>query len=1325
MTAAVPPPAGARPPGAGPPSGAGKPPLPVTRRRRWLRRLVIAGVVTPVVIAIVGFWIVPPIVKHVLETQVRDVLGRRVTVGRVRANPFALSLTIDDLQIFETDQRTPFVGFGRLYVNAELASVYHRAPVVREIRLDSPRIHLVRLTATAGAWADPSAYNFSDILARLAARAPHPEPPSEPGPPARFSINNVRITDGKITFDDRPLASTHEISGFDLGVPFVSTLPTFIDTFVEPGLHLSIDGAPFAILGRSKPFKDSLETTLELRAHRLDLTRYLPYVPVPLRFDLVSALLDVAVDVSFVRPSTDAPRLTARGRVALDQVLLREKSAAPLVGLGQLEVVVASADLLAQRFKVDRVAVTGLDVHARRLADGMLNLERLAPAPPGPAPKARAPTARPIGGTTPARQPTAREEPGPRFEIAEIVLEKATLHVRDERVHPAFELRVDDLTASVRGLSNIPGARPATVALGLRATPGGIFKQEGTFSLTPLAASGSFTWEGIEPARFAPYYRPAIAFDVREGRVRLGAKYEFGAAVKEGTAAAAGSGAGSAPSVPVRVTDAFIEVAGLALRRPDARDDFFGVEDLAVRGIDVEPIRHTAAVREIVTRGGRVMAERSAAGVLDLSQLIPPPGGGVGAAGGGRGAGPGATEPRGRPPGPEPPASPVPEPEPPGEPWNVTLGRLELAGWSAHFDDRLVKPRASLTVSPIAVTASGFGTAPGARGTFDVKLGINKRGRLSLSGTAGLAPVTADVKLDLRGLEILPLQPYFADRVNLLVTDGALSVTGRAKVELPPAPARPPGQAPAAAPVPHISFTGDIDLANLASIDGDKHEELLRWKSFHIGRLAVSTVPSALAIADISLTDFYSRLMIFPDAHFNVEDVLTPPAARGSGPPGKAGAETGAKGVLATKGGAANPGRTSTSTAAASSPAASSSAAAPRISIGQVTLQGGHVSFTDRLIRPNYAAELTDLAGRVSGLSADGATQADVDVRGSLDHSGNLSIVGKVNPLAKDLFVDLKVRLEDFELPPTSPYAGKYAGYGISKGKLSLALDYHIADRKLDARNRLVIDQFTFGDKVASPDATGLPVRLAVALLKDRNGVIDIDLPVAGSLDNPDFKVGRAVLKVLGNLIVKAATAPFSMIASLFGGGEELSRLDFAPGAASLDAKGRSKVTSLAKALDQRPGLSFEIEGGADRERDREGLERNLYERKLKTQKLLELVESGAAVSSDPDGVVFDAAERDRLVDKAYRAETFPKPRNALGRPKELPVPEMEKLLLANTIVDDDALRALAERRATTVREALARAAPSGAERLFLIPPRLTIASEGPGNRVEFKLKKN
>jgi hypothetical protein len=172
---------------------------------------------------------------------------------------------------------------------------------------------------------------------------------------------------------------------------------------------------------------------------------------------------------------------------------------------------------------------------------------------------------------------------------------------------------------------------------------------------------------------------------------------------------------------------------------------------------------------------------------------------------------------------------------------------------------------------------------------------------------------------------------------------------------------------------------------------------------------------------------------------------------------------------------------------------------------------------------PRISATLTELAGRLTGLSSDVATQADVEIRGALDHTGQLGITGRINPLARDLFVDMKAEVKDLDLPPASPYSAKYVGYGIRKGKLSLALAYHITSRKLHATNHLLFDQLTFGDKVQSPDAVNWPVKLAVALLKDRHGVIDVDLPIAGSLDDPDFKVGRLIWKALGNLVVKAA----------------------------------------------------------------------------------------------------------------------------------------------------------------------------------------------------------
>jgi hypothetical protein len=243
-------------------------------------------------------------------------------------------------------------------------------------------------------------------------------------------------------------------------------------------------------------------------------------------------------------------------------------------------------------------------------------------------------------------------------------------------------------------------------------------------------------------------------------------------------------------------------------------------------------------------------------------------------------------------------------------------------------------------------------------------------------------------------------------------------------------------------------------------------------------------------------------------------------------------------------------------------------------------------------------------------------------------------------------------------------------------------------------------------------------VRLAVSLLKDRHGVIDVDLPISGSLDDPEFKIGRAILKVLGNLVVKAVTAPFSLLASAFGGGEELSRVDFAAGAATLDGVAQKRLATLAKALRDRPGISFEIEGAAD-ERDREGLRRLLHERKLKARKLATLVEGGTTAPALEE-IKIEPGERPSLIEAAFKLEKFPKPKNALGFEKSLPPSEMERLMLANTRVETDELRALALARATVVQSTLARAVPGGASRLYLVAPRV-----GGGNRVEFKLKKD
>ena len=590
---------------------------PRSRTRRRLRRLAIGGASGLVSFAVLGFLVAPPIARHVAQKQLGELLGRKVTIGRLRINPFALSVTVGDFRVYEPDQVTPFVGFSRLYVNAQLSSVLRRAPVLKEIALDSLHLHVVRTKATAEAWADVgAAYNFSDIVARLQARPKSPEPPAPPdAPPPRFSLNNIHVSDLAVTFDDLPTGGHHEISELAVGVPFVSTLPVYVDAFVEPGFSVRIDGTPFAIKGRTKPFKDSLETVLELRLNALDLTRYVPFVPVRLPFSVDSARLSLALDLTFVRPRVDAPKATIKGDVTLAKLDVKERHKTgpkPLATLEKLEVRVGETDLTAQRFHVEKVLLSGLEAHVRRLRDGSVNLEHLAPGPAEPEarPAAAANRNRPADAPSP---PAARghkaapADAGAQFTVDAFTLEKAAIHFRDESVEPAFAADVRDIDVSVQGLSNARGAA-AKIAVGFRAVPGGTLRQQGTLRLTPLAASGKLSLEGIEPKRFAPYYNKLIAFDVGAGTLRLGASYEFD---QEGE------------RTKLRVADAFVGLADLALRRPGARDDFFRLAALDVRGGKVDLAARTVSVAEIVTRGGRVRAARDAQGVVDLTALTP------------------------------------------------------------------------------------------------------------------------------------------------------------------------------------------------------------------------------------------------------------------------------------------------------------------------------------------------------------------------------------------------------------------------------------------------------------------------------------------------------------------------------------------------------------------------------------------------------------------------------------------------------------------------------------------------------------------------------
>jgi hypothetical protein len=367
-----------------------------------------------------------------------------------------------------------------------------------------------------------------------------------------------------------------------------------------------------------------------------------------------------------------------------------------------------------------------------------------------------------------------------------------------------------------------------------------------------------------------------------------------------------------------------------------------------------------------------------------------------------------------------------------------------------------------------------------------------------------------------------------------------------------------------------------------------------------------------------------------------------------------------------------------------------------------VSLVNGKVLFSDRFIKPNYSADLTELTGKLSQFSSqpvDGVSQlADLELRGRAEGSAALEITGKVNPLAKPLALDIKGNVRDLELPPLSPYAIKYAGYGIERGKLSVVVNYLVKpDGQLTANNSIVLNQLSFGEKVeGAPNS--LPVKLAVSLLADRNGVIDLNLPISGSLNDPQFSVGPVVWKIITNLIAKALTAPFSLLANAFGGGDELSNVAFAPGSSSLSAPAKQGLDKVAKALIDRTGLKLTVQGTASLDAERDALKRERL-----TGLVLAEKRRRAAVAGQDTAAVAGVSDTEYpvLLKEVYKRADITKPRNLVGMAKDLPQSEMEALLLANIGVNDDAMRALALNRGVAVRDYLATQKVES-DRLFL-----------------------
>ncbi len=626
--------------------------------------------------------------------------------------------------------------------------------------------------------------------------------------------------------------------------------------------------------------------------------------------------------------------------------------------------------------------------------------------------------------------------------------------------------------------------------------------------------------------------------------------------------------------------------------------------------------------------------------------------------------------------------------------WTVRIGRFRVERARVEIEDRQQQPPVRISARDIDVTARDYSNARNARMAVELRSRIGARARAAYDGTLGTNPFALAGNVDVTGLDLVPVRPYVESRINVSLTGGSLAAKGRVVVDLPDN-----GE-------PRVAWKGNVAVTDFVALDKPTASDLAHWKRLALDGVDVTSAPFRLSVDRIAADDYYARVIVYQDGTLNLTRLLTP-GAEPEPPPD-----------------------------ATPPPATAEAREALPITLGRIELSNGNVVFSDFFVRPNYSANLTEVTGSVSRMSMQDA--GDVAITARVDHSAPVEIDGRVNPFAPSLALDLRGKARDIDLPPMSPYAIKYAGYGIEKGKLSFDVHYRVEDRRLTAENHLTLDQLTFDPKhVDSPTATKLPVLLAVALLKNSHGVIDIRLPISGSLDDPQFSVGGLIVQVIVNLITKAVTAPFALLSAAFGHGEELSVIAFAPGASVPADDQKTRLDTLGKALVDRPSLRIDVSGRVDPVADREALRRTAVEDALRREKMKSLAARGEAPAS-LDQVTIGSDERAEWLTRVYRESSLPdRPRNLFGVLETVPPARMESMLLAAAKVDDDALQRLANARAQAVKDALESRKVAG-DRIFITapqsagqssaragtPPGATQASrEAPASRVDLALR--
>ncbi|GIU23782.1 ATPase [Shewanella colwelliana] len=618
----------------------------------------------------------------------------------------------------------------------------------------------------------------------------------------------------------------------------------------------------------------------------------------------------------------------------------------------------------------------------------------------------------------------------------------------------------------------------------------------------------------------------------------------------------------------------------------------------------------------------------------------------------------------------EPPTQLATTPSAQPQPWHAILNQIKISDYKVNLTEQLLGGENLWKIGDISLSTGPIDAALTSPIDYQLALNVNQQGALTSQGSIDPATQQIDSQITMANLALAQFQPYLSPYLNIKLEDGLFSTQGQLQADAST----------------NVNYQGALQVKQLQIKDTFKQQPLLKWQTLDINQLTFDKAANQLNIDKVTLSQPFSRILIAEDRSTNFQELMVQRP----------------------------------DTKPASKPEVNSDSAPLALSINNIAFNDGSTFFADNSLTPNFAASIEHLSGSIANLSSSSEQPASVDIQGKIDRYAPVSLKGQINPLLAQPFLDLALSFKHVELTSVNPYSGTYAGYYIDKGLLSLDLNYQLENNQLVGDNHLVVDQLQLGKPSDSSLATSLPITLAIALLQDRHGVIDLGLQVSGDLDEPSFSFGSIIATAFTNVITKAVTAPFSLLAGLLGSDDELDKVPFNAGESKLSDASQKLLDNLAKGLESRPMLTLSAKGAVDEVADSQALMTQALHQKLAHIAGVELntLPANLTPSTYPtSGVLSDALKR--LYQDELQLSATDVKLQILAEYEEKPLTEDElstrwHIALYNychgaQTLSDDALGVLAQQRALSVKAYLVDNANIGAERVFVLDSRVDV----------------